>query len=74
MRDFVTFQQQFSHHILPEYIKSFLESSIESLKFSEDSTFERDRLLGMDLHNKKKCMSHKTAEKLNENIWFKQHS
>ena len=34
-----------SHHISLEYIKSFLESSIERLKFSEDSTSEKARLL-----------------------------
>ena len=47
----------------PEYMKSFLESSIVSQKFSEDLTFKKARLLGMEFCNKK-CMSHKTSKKL----------
>ena len=56
-----------SHLIFPECIKFFLESSIENLKFSEDSAFEKAIMLGMNLRNKK-CMSHKTSEKLKMEI------
>ena len=50
-------------HILPEHIKTFLESSDENLKFSESSTFEKARQWKLELHYQK-CVSHKTDEKL----------
>ena len=38
-----------SDHIFPEYIKSYLETSIQDLQYSEKKTFEEARRLGYTL-------------------------
>ena len=50
-----------SLHIFPDYIHLYLESSVRELKFSEAHTFERARLLGLELR-RKQGMSHNTAD------------
>ena len=54
-------------HIFPDYIRLYLESSVRKLKFSEAHTFERARLLGLELR-RKQGMSHNTADQLRSEI------
>ena len=48
--------------------KTFLKCSMESLKYSVDSTFEKAWILGMDFHKKNKYPT-KKAEKLRMKIF-----
>ena len=41
-----------SPHIFSDYIRPYLESSIRDLKFSEAHTFEKARLIGLELRRK----------------------
>ena len=56
-----------SEHIFPNYICSYLVSSVHELKFSEINTFEKARLLGLELR-RKHGMSHNTANQLRSEI------
>ena len=56
-----------SQHIFPDYIRSYLESSVHKLKFSEAHTFGRARLLGRELR-RKQGMSHNTTDQLRPEI------
>ena len=56
-----------SEHIFPNYICSYLESSVHELKFSEIKTFEKARLLGLELR-RKHGMSHNTVNQLRSDI------
>ena len=56
-----------SEHIFPNYICSYLVSSVHELKFSEINTFEQARLLGLELR-RKHGMSHNTANQLRSEI------
>ena len=56
-----------SEHIFPNYICSYLISSVHELKFSEINTFEKARLLGLELR-RKHGMSHNTANQLRSEI------
>ena len=55
------------HFILPECIILFIEFSVESLTFSEDSTSEKARFVEIDLY-KKKFTGEKTTKKLRMEI------
>ena len=41
-----------SQHIFPDYIRLYLETSIRDLKFSEAHTFEKTKLIGLELRRK----------------------
>ena len=41
-----------SKHILPDYIGLYLENSFRDLKFSEAHTFEKARLIRLELRRK----------------------
>ena len=56
-----------SEHIFPNYICSYLVSPVHELKFSEINTFEKARLLGLELR-RKHGMSHNTANQLRSEI------
>ena len=57
-----------SHYIFPDYVQFHLKISVQNLKFSEVQTFEKARLLGLELW-RKKCMSYNTAERLRSEVF-----
>ena len=56
-----------SQHIFPDYIHLYLESSVHELKFSEAHTFQRARLLELEIRQKQ-GMSHNTDDQLRSEI------
>ena len=52
-----------SYHIFSDYIQLYLVTSISDLKFSEAHTFEKARLIGLELR-RKQGISHKMVEQL----------
>ena len=57
----------FPHNIFPDYVRLYLETSIQSQNFSEVNTFEQARLIGLELR-RKQSMFYSVAEQLRSKI------